>query len=206
MKNYICINGNKTELTAEQVAQFLRTSPTPVKTHKLSEYAPGETVKLGTHEMVVLEQTGDTTFLICKNPLPRAIKFGSSNNYNGSYVDEACNEFAEEITAIVGAENLLFHTVDLTTDDGLKDYGTCKRRAFLLTADEYRRYVEILDKHKVDRRYWLATALTTKRHGDDHCVKCVAPSGYINNRGYDNGRGGSVRPACILKSDIFVFD
>ena len=206
MKNYLCFNGRKIELTAEQCAQILAETFAPASDRKLSEYAPKETVKVGPYEMVVLDQTGDTTVLICKEPLPGDKAFGETNNYNGSYADEFCNQFAEEIAVIVGEENLVWHTVDLTTDDGLKDYGTCERKGFLLTTEEQHRYVDVLDEHKVGRRCWLATALTTKKHGDDRCVKCVAPPGYFYGSCCDIGRISGVRPACILKSDIFVSD
>jgi hypothetical protein len=93
--------------------------------------------------------------------------------------------------------------VDLTSDDGLKDYGKIRRRASLLTADLYRRYVEILDKHKIDKWWWLATPHSTARHENASWVKCVAPSGYFGSDNYCGG-GCGVRPFCILKSNIFV--
>ena len=129
--------------------------------------------------------------------------FGKHNRYEGSNVDAECNKFADEIAAMVGAENLVEYTVDLTSDDGLKDYGKIRRRASLLTGDRYRRYVEILDKHKIDKWWWLATPHSTEKHGYAAWVKCVAPSGGIYGDGCDRDNDG-VRPFCILKSNIFV--
>ena len=117
-------------------------------------------------------------------------------------MDHICSEFETEISNLVGAENLFMHTVDLTSDDGLKCYGTVERRMSLLTADLYRRWVEILDKHKLDKWWWLATPYSTPRHEDNEWVKCVSPSGYVRNDDGNYNRG--VRPFCILKSDIFV--
>lgn len=78
-----------------------------------------------------------------------------------------------------------------------------ERRASLITADMYRKYVGILDKFKLDSWWWLATPWSTKRHDNDAWVKCVAPSGCIfRSDCYFNVRG--VRPFCILKSNIFV--
>ena len=128
--------------------------------------------------------------------------FGESNNYDGSEVDAVCNEFAEEIAGIVGEENILLHEVDLTADDGLKDYGIMQRKASLLTTNRYRQYVAILDKHSPKTWWWLATAYSTPAHGYDSIVKCVAPSGNISNDYYYNDDG--VRPFCILNSNIFV--
>ena len=166
MKNYINICGQQIELTAEQVKQLL--GILGKADIRLSDIPTGETFKLGDNEMIVLEQSGDTTAVIRKERLVENMAFGKNNRYEGSNVDMECGKFADEIAAIVGAENLVEHTVDLTADDGLKDYGKIRRKASLLTADLYRRYVEILDKHKIDKWCWLATPHSTARH-----EKCV---------------------------------
>ena len=200
MKNYICINNQKIDLTTEQVEQFEKAFS--LARTRLSDIAVGNIFKIGTHELVVLEQSGDTTAVIRKDPLCK-MKFGSNNNYNCSDVDSKCNEFAEEISAVIGAENIVEHTVDLTADDGLKDYGKIRRKASLLTAELYRRYVEILDQHKVKAWWWLATPFSTPKHDGASWAKCVSPSGYVNYY-YCDGDYYGVRPFCILKSDIFV--
>ena len=204
MENYIKICGQQIELTAEQVEQ-LRESlglNKALNETRLSDIPVGETFKVGTHEMIVLEHSGDTTAVIRKELLVDRMVFGENNRYEGSNVDKECGKFADEIAAVVGAENLVEHTVDLTSDDGLKDYGKIRRRASLLTTDLYRRYVEILDKHKIDKLWWIATPHSTSRHENASWVKCVAPSGRFGSDYYNNVRG--VRPFCILKSNIFV--
>lgn len=200
MKNYICIKGKKIELTEEQVKQiWVAQGQAEIK---LADIPEGETFKIGNHEFVVLENSGDTTAIIRKKLLPDDMEFGSNNNFSGSYVEDKCREVADEIAAIVGKENLVEHTVDLTSDDGLKDYGTIKSRCSILTTDLYRRYVDILDKFMPDRWWWLATAHSTERHGNSSWVKCVSPSGCISSNNCNNHDG--VRPFCILKSNIFV--
>ena len=200
MRNYISINNQKIELTDEQTEQLRRSLNLPCV--KLADVPVGETFKVGNYEMVVLEHSGDTTAVVLKDLLPDQ-PFGDNNNYNGSDVDKTCLKFAAEVEAIVGRENLCMHTVDLTADDGLKCYGSVKRKASLLTAEKYRRFVYVLDKHKLDAWWWLATAFSTPVHDCLSSVKCVAPSGCVgrscNNRGYYG-----VRPFCILKSHIFV--
>lgn len=199
MKNYIYLNGQQIALTEEQIEQIKASFGVPVV--RLREVKPGDTVKIGDHEMVVLEQSGDATALICKN-FVKTCKFGDSNNYDGSNVDAVCSEFATELAKIVGEDNVILHTVDLTADDGLKDYGSVKRFASLLTADLYRRYVYTLDKHSPQAWWWLATAYSTPAHGYDSIVKCVAPSGFFSRDNCINDNG--VRPFCILNSNIFV--
>ena len=201
MENYIVINGVTYDLVERAKAVKAPESEVVAGT-KLRDVAVKDTIKIGKHEFVVLEHSGDTTAVILKEPLFKSKEFGKNNNYNGSYVDGECNKFADEIAALIGKENLVEHTVDLTSGDGLKDYGKIRRRASLLTADLYRRYVEALDVHKIDKWWWLATAYSAPGHNHTSWVKCVAPSGRINNDNY-YGDGG-VRPFCILKSNIFV--
>ena len=200
MKNFISINGKKTELTEEQVQQIKASFG--FNSVRLSSVDVGETVKIGDYELIVLEQSGDTTALICKD-FVETCTFGNSNNYDGSKVDKLCNKFATNLAKIIGEDNVIQHTVDLTADDGLKDYGSVKRFASLLTTDLYRRYVYTLDKFKPDDWWWLATPYSTPTHGYESAVKCVSPSGRVG--GVDCsyfGRG--VRPFCILNSNIFV--
>lgn len=200
MKNYISINDQIIALTDEQVEKLRNSFNLPCV--KLADVPVGEIFKVGNHEMVVLEHSGDTAAVILKDLLPNQ-KFGSNNNYDGSDADKTCITFSKEIETIVGKDNLCLHTVDLTADDGLKCYGSVKRKASLLTAEKYRRFVYTLDKHRPDSWWWLATALSTPAHGYKTAVKCVAPSGYVN---YDNcfDDFSGVRPFCILKSHIFV--
>ena len=200
MENYIVINGEKTYLSEAQVESIKGRISIP--NLKLADIPAGETFKLGNHEFIVLEQSGDTTAILRKDLLPGQ-RFGSDNNFKGSDVGKTCNKFARELSAIIGEDNIVEHTVDLTSDDGLKDYGTIKCRCSLLTSDLYRRYVDILDKFNPDEWWWLATAHSTKRHENDRWVKCVSPSGFIGNGSYYY-RDIGVRPFCILKSTIFV--
>ena len=200
MKNYICINNQKVELTQEQTEQIRASFG--LSAAQLKDLVPGDTFKIGNHEFIVLEHCGEDTAVIRKDLLPEKMSFGSNNNYNESDVAQCCRSFAAEISDIIGAENVLIHTVDLTSDDGLKDYGIVESRASLLTADRYRRYVEILDKFPIKAYWWLATAYSTPRHDDEVWVKCVSPSGNFGDDYYCDGFG--VRPFCIFKSSIFV--
>ena len=200
MKNYISLNGKKIELTAEQVAEMQKSLG--IGQVKLKDIPVGEPFKIGDYELVVLEHSKETTAVILKGLLHEEEQFGKTNNFENSNADKLCQEFGKKLSAIIGEENLIEHTVDLTSDDGLKDYGSIKRKMSLLTANLYRRYVEILDKHKVKAWWWLATAHSTPTHDSSSWVKCVSPGGGISLIIYDYGLG--VRPFCILNSNIFV--
>ena len=170
---------------------------------KLSEMEPGETFHLGEHEFIVLGHCAGETAAIRKGVL-KQMAFGSNNNFDGSDVDELCLAFGDEIANIVGEENLVLHTVDLTSDDGLKDYGEVERSVSLLTTEQYRDWVKILDQHKLDSWWWLATPHSTPAHGNDNWVKCVSPVGGIFNYRHFGIDNIGVRPFCIFKSSIFV--
>ena len=197
--NFIQINEQKIPLTDEQVEQLRKTF---IPGTLLSSVAVGETFKLGGDEFIVLEHSSKTTAVILKNLLYNSEEFGANNNYDGSNVDKLCNDFGEKIEAIVGKDNLLEHTVDLTADDGLKDYSSVKRKMSLITADTYRKYVDVLDNYKLDNWWWLATPYSTPTHEDDCWIKCVSPRGFIGD--YSLCHYFGVRPFCIVKSSIFV--
>lgn len=197
----ININGRKVELPDDLAQQLIENYGVPQKT--LADTAAGDTVKIGNFEMIVLEQFADGTTALLRKDALKQMAFGKDNNYNGSDADKVCNAFAEELAGIVGEENIVLHEVDLTADDGLKGYGKIQRKASLRTANMQRKYVEILDKYRLDIWEWLATAFSIPPHDEDNWVKCVSPSGYFYFLSYDFYFFG-VRPFCILKSNIFV--
>lgn len=194
--NYIMLNNKKINLTDEQVKEIKQSFG--IGKVKLADVKVGDVFKIDDYEFIVLEQSGDSTTAILKNLLFENKTFGSNNNYKDSYVDKICNEFAEKI----GKKNLIEHTVDLTSDDGLKDYGKIKRYVSLLTCDLYRRYVNILDKYKLKKWWWLVTPYSTPAHEDSTWVKCVAPYGILGDIVFNCNNG--VRPFCIFNSSIFV--
>ena len=200
MKNYLSLNGNKIALTDAQVEDIKKSFGLGSK--ELGKVDVGKTAKLGEFKVIVLEHSAETTAVILKGLYKESEEFGKNNNFDGSYADKHCKEFEKKLAKIIGFENIIEHKVDLTADDGLKCYGTIRRKVSLLTTDLYRRYVEILDNHKLDAWWWLATPWSTPKHGYSSTVKCVAPSGSIYDDDY-NGNDG-VRPFCILKSSIFV--
>ncbi len=201
MEIYIKINNKEIPLTNEQVKEIQQSFG--ITNTKLADITVGETFKIGEYEFIVLEHSKETTAVILKDLLFERKEFGKTNNYKSSCVDKVCDEFANTISNIIGSENLIEHTVDLIADDGLKDYGTIKRRMSLLTANLYRRYVEILDNHKIGQWWWLATAYSTPKHENANWVKCVSPCGDVNGN-YSCSNDNGVRPFCILNSNIFV--
>lgn len=111
----------------------------------------------------------------------------SSNKYlNGPYLDnlaDACN----------GANAFLESELDLTTDDGLKDYGTCTVTIFLLTVDQYRRNRDVIPN--ADDWWWLSTAFSTKSNGYESLARNVFTDGTLDG---DNAYYGTAACAPLV--------
>lgn len=205
-KNAVVLNGKVTELTEEQVKSIMDELTVSVETagkKPLSEIKAGDTFNIGKREFIVLEQVGDTTAVLSKNLIEDEVAFGDTPDFAKSNVKSILDNFAVQIAEEIGADALVEHTVDQTTLDGMDHYGISKAQMSLMTIDHVRKYADVLDKHKVDKWYWLVTPWSTPDRGWETSMCVVAPSGvvYINFSHFNNI---GVRPFCILKSDIFV--
>ncbi len=203
MANYINLNGRKIELSAAEAAEL--EAKYAAKNKLLSEFSEDSIFKIGERELVVLEHFEDGySVVISRNSICEDTTFGSNNNYNGSKVEEICNKFAGEIAAVIGEDNMKEFELDLTADDGMKQYGNVKRKAALRTGNMQRKYAYKFDGKILPRIWeWLATAWSTPEHDNDVSVLCVSPRGNFSY-GISLYSNIGVRPFCILKSDIFV--
>lgn len=167
---------------------------------KLGDYKPGETVKLGEREYVVLGHGAETTAVVTKD-IVIDMEFGETGDYLKSYVREFCNgEFYEELAKAVGKNNIVPHRVNLICDDGTNKGATCKDNVSIITAENYRRYREYLSI--LNEPYWLATGITAFNKSFAHNVCCVGSHGILNWLGCSYCYG--VRPFCILNSSVLV--
>ena len=113
-------------------------------------------------------------------------------------------EFLERLEGAFGEGAVAEQFIDLTSNDGLKDYGNVRTKVGLLTEEEYRQHRDILPPLGDEGWWWLATPYSTERAGYPSLVRYVSSDGTLNsNYGACNGDGG-VRPALYLKSDISV--
>ena len=113
---------------------------------------------------------------------------------NGPYLDNL-------IDAVKGPNAFLQTELDLTADDGLKDYGTCTVTIFSLTVDQYRRNRDVIPN--ADDWWWLSTAYSTASNGYEHSARCVWYCGSLYWDFAYYGRYG-LRPACYLDSDLLI--
>lgn len=171
---------------------------------KLESLKAREAFCIGENDYIVLEQHEGKTKVISKDFIAEDRKFADDT---ADYKTSGLRKYIEAkiqptIENEVGAENLVEHTVSLTTVDGQDDYGelTCKVRP--ITFDEARQYNDLIVNKDLDDWWWTCTAWTGPNRECNRSIAVVLPSGSFNyNICYlSNG----VRPVCTLKSNIFV--
>lgn len=118
-------------------------------------------------------------------------------------LDYLNGEFLERLEDAFGEGAVAEQFIDLTSNDGLKDYGNVKTKVGLLTEEEYRQHRDILPPLGDEGWWWLATPYSTERAGYPSRVRGVNSDGTLYYYGAYDGDYG-VRPALYLKSDISV--
>lgn len=208
----MCFPKSKTTIKAEveNVGDeiTLHINPEDLKEHlhqrkRLKEYEPGKIVKVGETELIILEHCENGTAVLFKNLLEKSMKFDEDTcNYANSSIRQYLNgEFLRALETIVGEDNIISHSVDLLTDDGLKAHGTVADKISLITTEMYRKYRSVIGEN-MERWWWTATAWSDE--AETSCVRCVFSSGVLYfSRCFNSG---GVRPFCILNSEIFVSD
>ena len=163
---------------------------------------PGETFLIGDMEFIRFADTSEGTPVVMKGIAFKSW-FGDNNDFRSSDIlKHLQEEVLPKIIAAVGEENVCEFETDLTTMDGLKNYGTMRSRIGLPTFDFYRANVEVFDQNNPNTWWWLATADSAQPHYEPEWVACVSPAGRIGIDDCDIDDIG-VRPFCILKSSIF---
>ena len=153
---------------------------------------------------VVLEHNATGTLCLTEKIVEdRAFDDGNCNDFSKSSSLRYLNgPFLDTLIDAAGCSGaFLTSELDLTADDGLKDYGTCNVTIFLLTVDQYRRNRDVIPN--ADDWWWLSTAFSTASNGYEHSARCVYTGGTLN-RGYAYGGIGGLRPACYLDSDLLI--
>ena len=106
-------------------------------------------------------------------------------------------EFLQKLIGAGAPEEMFEHfNIDLTADDGLKDYGGDRVRVGLITCDEYRLLRGNIPELP-DAWWWTATPDSPK----NSYVRYVYSGGTLSYRSAYSGNRG-VRPLCVLKSEI----
>lgn len=170
---------------------------------KVGDVEEGTLIRIAGMDFIVLEKEDDMVAVI-KAECWKDMGFGETNNYEKSEVREALNtEFLQLIINDIGEENIRKHKVDLTSDDGLKDYGECEDRVSLITCDRYRKYRGRGLLRNIDDYWWTATPWSTESNGYKNQVRVVYSSGSLYSSAA-NSYGYAVRPFMILNSSTSV--
>ena len=168
---------------------------------KIKNVQDGQTFEIAGIEFIKFPATAEGVPVVARD-LQKVMRFGKNNDLRTSEVLEWLQEtFLPKIVAAIGEENLVSFQTDLTTLDGLKNYGHLESKVSLPTLDFYRENAEIFRNHKVNDWWWIATPESDKPVSNPYWTLCVSPAG-----NFDCGRcsgSSGVRPFCIFKSSIF---
>lgn len=164
--------------------------------------APSSVISYGGLDCIVLDVEQDKILVLAKESIGNMpFDEGNSNNFpKGTLCKYLNGEFIKKLKAN-GADTsaLIPTTIDLTSDDGLKDYGETTQKIFLLTCDMYRKYRSVIPN--LNDWWWLATAYSTESNGYAYGARSVYSDGSLGGNIAYIGHVG-VRPAFYLKSSI----
>lgn len=170
----------------------------------LKNAARGTAFDYAGQSWILLENDDGRALCLSKDIIEtRAFDEGNCNNFavasskeylNGAYLDNLLED-------VNGPNAFLTTELDLTTDDGLKDYGTCTVTIFSLTVDQYRRNRDVIPN--ADDWWWLSTAYSTASNGYEHSARLVDSDGTLFGYNACYGFHG-LRPACYLDSDLLI--
>ena len=169
----------------------------------IKDYIQGERFVYGKKNCIVLEHTDDGTLCMVLDEDFES-KFGETNNFseselrkklNGEYLDEWVKDGADRASFVL-------MQVDLTANDGLKDYGTCECLLAPRTCDQHRKYRYLIPNPKGNWE-WTATAYSTKDNNCSFRTYLVAATGSLGYSVYVDIAFG-VRPLFKLNSESLV--
>ena len=167
---------------------------------------PGDTLTQNGEKFIVLDKKPNgEVFVIKADFLDDRHEFGENNDWRVSPIRTSMNggEIYQHMCELFGAENIIDMHRDLTSLDGLDDYGTCIDKVSMLTAAEYAKYHKILGVMSEYECSWLTiTPFSTPSNDYTGYVCYVHSRGFLCWNGCDWSRG--VRPVLTLSSSTLV--
>ncbi len=169
----------------------------------IKDYIQGERFVYGKKNCMVLEHMDDGTLCMVLDEDFES-KFGETNNFaeselrkklNGEYLDEWVKDGVDRASFVL-------MQVDLTVNDGLKDYGTCECLLAPRTCDQHRKYRNLIPNSK-NTWEWTATAYSTKANGCSITAYQVSGAGGLSFGITVFGAVG-VRPLFKLNPDAII--
>ena len=158
-------------------------------------------ITIGGIDFTVIQTEAERVKVIASNTIgDRAFDAKDRNDFAASDLRAYLNgEFLQKLIE-AGAPEEMFEEfeIDLTADDGLKQYGKDRARVGLITCDEYR---ALRDNIPPLPNTWWWTA--TPDSPVNSYVRFVSADGSLDAINACYGFVG-VRPLCVLKSEILV--
>ena len=164
-------------------------------------FEPKQEFTMGGIAWTVIQTGADWVKCIASNCVEeRAFDEGNKNDFAASSLRAYLNgEFLRRLIKAGAPEEMFeYFNIDLTADDGLKNYGGDRVRIGLITCEEYRLLRGNIPALP-DRWWWTATPDSPI----NNFVRGVFSDGSLLDSGACNGNNG-VRPLCNLKSEILV--
>lgn len=164
-------------------------------------FAPGKRFEFGGLEWVALDEVDGGIFCIVSECITDddTDEFPFDENNRSDWRSSTLRRYlnTEFLDRIGGAENLIKQTVNLISDDGMNDYGSCEDYVALLSSDQYRKYRSILPEFK---SWWWTLTPWSCSASRASGVRIVYPSGTLNTNFANSAY--ACAPACIIKSEI----
>lgn len=170
-----------------------------MKNLKLCQVRPGERFTLDGVEFVKLCEDRGVAFVVTADVILEEVPFDSEreterNNFVGSGIEAAMLEWLDGHPGI--EEAVVERPIDLTSMDGMTDYGKPLVTVRLLAIDEYRRYRSLIPL--ASEPYWTATPWTTEGspYSGSYSAYRVYTDGTLNNYNVNNPNFAA-RPALM---------
>lgn len=159
---------------------------------------PGERFTYNGMEFVVLGEEQGGILAVMAHELGEEMPYDADNGKNDWRKSTLRKYLNGEFLEKFNRGDLLPFVSDLTSDDGMKDYGTSEDFIALLSCDLYRKYREFMPKYNT--WVWTITPWSCLP-GYVYFERLVYPVGSLSYSSANNAYG--VAPACIFNRSIF---
>ena len=169
---------------------------------QISNLKPKDEFKIGDEVFIVLEQSDKGTKVISKEFAYTNKAFGDCSDWKKSPIRTLLNgDYYNKIAKLIGESNIVPMERNLTSLDGLDDYGFCTDKISLLSTSEYAKYHKILGlKSNYPDWWWLITPASTPSNNYARDVCYVNSGGVLDWNDCDHTLG--VRPFLTLNPSI----
>lgn len=177
-----------------------------IKKVSLGTLKPGDVFKECGVGYIVMEQVNvlqmHLTRVIRKEVLYGTMTFNAcNNNWKSGCIRRYLNkEYLEELHQAFGKGSIIKQAIDLTSFDGIIDYGRVYDHVSLLDLNGYRKYRNVIGTS--DKEWWLLTPGSTHSDENNYLVTYVSSDGGVH--ACYNDEALFVRPVFYMDSNVMV--